>query len=825
MAKFILWHYSEGFRNFLKIWGNYFEFFWNFFSIGRFFRTLLSPWRRDVSRVMQRGFHPVLFFQALVENIITRILGAIIKSVMILVGVFFEILAFLFGIFVVVFWLGAPLALLAGLSAGTTLLAMGGSLTIVFAYWSIFFFGLFVVLISFILWKSELKDYFSMELQELSKEKWFERVWNRVGKEKREIDESILKDGTKLGEFLRSLNLTHEDFSNVITWAIWNQVEKMKKKKFWLRENLMSKRPIGLEWAYAYTVNLDRHSRDLSEGDYSEYRDAQLIGRDNQLKELKRILLRSNQNNALIIGEAGVGRSTIIHTLAKEIRENRGVGTLTQKRILDLDVQDIMSKNQTLEKEEAALEKLFNEAAYAGNIILVLKNIHEYLDSEGKNIAHIISKFLPLATFQIIATTNPDDFHSKIDKKGSLMKYCEKIMVEEMNQEDALAVMLYKLKRIEEKQIVFTYQSLKEIIKLADRYVTNVPFPEKSLDLMEEVLLHWQNSASERFIASKIVNEVVSAKFNVPLGDVEEQESDKLLNLEKRLHERVIGQKFAILQIAEAMRRARVGMVKKDKPLGSFLFLGPTGVGKTESAKALAEAYFGDEKRMVRLDMSEYQMQQSINRLIGSVESKKEGYLVSKVKENPHSLLLLDEIEKAHPDILNLFLQVLDEGHLTDAFGKKVSFKNLIIIATSNAGADIIKECIGQKMKSEEIQKKVMDFAVKNGIFRPEFLNRFEGVIFFHSLSEEESQMVTTLLLNKYAQSLKKEKNITLTFGPGVAEKISQKAYDPVFGARAIDRFIQDKVGDKIVKKIIAKEIEKGGDYIFQETEIEENLS
>ncbi len=824
MGKFILWHYSGGLRNFIEIWKNYFEFFWNFFSIGRFFRTLLSPWRRDVSKVRQRGFHPVLFLQALLENIITRFLGAVIKSTMIFIGVIFEILAFFFGLVLILFWFGAPLAFVVGLGVGGTLLSINGSLLAIFIWMGVFFFGMLVILISLILWKSQIKDYYSMDLENLAREEWFERVWNRIGKEKGEVDENILSDGAKLDEFLRSIDLTQDEFSKVVTWAIWNQIEKNKKRKFWLRENLMSKRPIGLEWAYAYTVNLDNHSQDLSEGDYSEYRDAKLIGRENELKELKQILLRGGQNNAIIIGEAGVGRSTIIHTLAKEIRENKGLGPLSQKRILDLDVQDIMSKYQSADQEEAALENLFNEAAYAGNIILVLKEAHAYMNPEEKDISGIISKFLPLASFQIIATTNPSEFHSKIEKKGNLMKFCEKIMVEEMSQEDTLKVMLYKLKKIEEKRIIFTFQSLREIIKLADRYLTDSPFPEKALDLMEETLLHWQSSGSSQLITHEIVNETVSAKIDVPLGDVEGEESNKLLNLEKHLHERVVGQKFAILQIAEAMRRARIGMVKKNKPLGSFLFLGPTGVGKTESAKALAEAYFGDENRMIRIDMSEYQMQESIDRLIGSSKSGREGHLVSKVKENPYALLLLDEIEKAHPDILNLFLQVLDEGHLTDAFGKKVSFRNLIIIATSNAGADIIKESIQQNMKPEEIQKKVVDFAVKNGIFRPEFLNRFEGVIFFHSLSQEESQMVTTLLLNKFAESLKKEKNVNLTFGPGVAEKISQGAYDPVFGARAIDRFIQDKVGDKIVRKIIAKEIEKGGDYVFEASEIEEDL-
>ncbi len=266
--------------------------------------------------------------------------------------------------------------------------------------------------------------------------------------------------------------------------------------------------------------------------------------------------------------------------------------------------------------------------------------------------------------------------------------------------------------------------------------------------------------------------------------------------------------------------RARIGMSNSTKPIGSFLFLGPTGVGKTESAKALAEAYFGDEKRMIRLDMSEYQKAESLDRLLGSVEINMTGQLANKVKENPYSLLLLDEIEKAHPEILNLFLQILDEGWLTDAFGKKINFRNLIIIATSNAGSDFIKEAVDANMDPEELQGKLVDYTIKEGIFRPEFLNRFEGVIFFHPLEKQETMKVAALQLEKYADRLRKEENINIQFDPQIVNFVIDKGYERKFGARSIDRFIQDKIGDKIVKKIIGGEIKKGDDYVLGLEEI-----
>ena len=267
--------------------------------------------------------------------------------------------------------------------------------------------------------------------------------------------------------------------------------------------------------------------------------------------------------------------------------------------------------------------------------------------------------------------------------------------------------------------------------------------------------------------------------------------------------------------------RARIGMSSETKPMGSFLFLGPTGVGKTETAKALAEAYFGDENKMIRLDMSEYQKIDSIDRLIGSGETGKPGILENKVRESPYALLLLDEIEKSHPDVLNLFLQVLDEGWLTDAFGKKINFKNQIIIATSNAGSEIIKEAVESKMNPEEIQKKVTDFVTKEGIFRPELLNRFEGVVFFHSLTLEDLAQVTALILERYAARLEKEKNIRIIFDPGIIEKIVLEGNDPLFGARAINRYVEDKIGDNIVKKIIAGEIKEATEFSFGPADIE----
>lgn len=824
MAGFFLWHYTEGSKNFFRVWKNYLEFFWYRYSIGRFLKTLFSPWKRDVSRVGERGFHPVLLLQTLILNIITRIIGSLVRSAVIIAGLIMEILAIILGALLLIIWLLAPLVFV--FSLGEIVFSLTKDSQILVLFWSVaLFLSLAITAISLLSFRNKDRDYLSENLANLAKEKWFERVWNRIGKTGSEISPGILENEEALQEYLRTVDVTPQEFLQIVGWETLIQIEREKKRKFWLKENLMSGMPIGRNWTYAYTVHLDNYSADLSLADFSEYSDAELVGMENDLSELEQILLRSSQNNAILIGEAGVGKDTIIHTLAKRIRTNDIRGGLGNKRILEIDIKQIIADHSADGGLDQILSMLFSEASYAGNIILVMKDMHEYVgdpSGSGHDISSILSEFLGVSSFQIIGLTDPAQFHSKIEKKSNIMKYCEKIMIDEMSGEDAMKVMSYKLRDIEKNRVIFTYQALREIVKLSDRYISDSPYPEKALDLMEEVILHWKNLPSDQFITARVVDSAVSAKIKVPLGEVGSDESEKLLNLEKYLHERVVGQEFAVQQIAETMRRARIGMTDSNKPIGSFLFMGPTGVGKTESSKALAEAYFGDENRMIRLDMSEYQTQESIDRLIGSAATGKEGYLVSKVKENPYALLLLDEVEKAYPDILNLFLQVLDEGHLTDAFGKKISFRNLIIIATSNAGSEIIKEGIRDNLPAKAIQKQVIDWATKEGVFRPEFLNRFEGVVFFTPLSQEDIFKVTGYLLEKYQEKLRQEENIDVTFEQGLVEKVAQNAYDPTFGARAIHRYIEDKIGDKIVKKIISGELQKGVNFSFEVGDMEE---
>jgi ATP-dependent Clp protease ATP-binding subunit ClpC len=354
--------------------------------------------------------------------------------------------------------------------------------------------------------------------------------------------------------------------------------------------------------------------------------------------------------------------------------------------------------------------------------------------------------------------------------------------------------------------VFFTFPAIKGIISLCSKYLPAIPFPEKAIDVIDELAV-LASQRKEKIVFLKDVEKIVERKAKVPIGEIEEAEKRKLLRLEELIHQRIIDHEEAVKEVSEALRRARAEITVRKGPIGSFLFLGPTGVGKTETAKALSEIYFGSEEKMIRLDMSEFQNLSDIPRLLGG--PGEEGLLTTPVRERPFSLLLLDEFEKAHPKILNLFLQIFDEGYLTDGMGRKVSFKNTIIIATSNAGAEIIWEKLRETQKLEIIKEELLSYLIQNKIFTPELLNRFDGIIIFKPLTKESLLKIAELLLKKIQKQLK-EKEIDFVITEPLKEKIVELSYDPKFGAREMQRVIQEKVGNALARAILSGRIKRG---------------
>ena len=484
---------------------------------------------------------------------------------------------------------------------------------------------------------------------------------------------------------------------------------------------------------------------------------------------------------------------------------------INYKRIIQLDLTSVAAQTGTVAEAEAILDKVFREAVSAGNIVLVIDEFHNFIggiDRPGVvDVSGIISPYLNLSQFQVVATTSFAGLHKNIEQKPAILSLFEKVEVSEPSERETFLILEELALVLERKYKKFiTFLALREIISLAKRYLPAVPFPKSAVDLLDELMVQ-VSSTKEKIVLPEHVAQLVSEKTEIPVGEVQIQEREVLLNLENLLHKRIINQNEAVREVSTALRRARADITIRKGPMGTFLFLGPTGVGKTETSKALSAVYFGSEDKMIRLDMSEFQNTADIPRLLGSVSE--EGFLTTQVRENPFSMVLLDEIEKAHPNILNLFLQVLDEGHLTDGLGRKVDFKNTIIIATSNAGYQIILDALKKEKDWAGVKGDLLDFIFNKGIFRPEFINRFDAMVVFQPLSRENLLDIAELMLQKLKRNLQ-EKDIEFVVSLPLKEKIVELGYNPTFGAREMRRVIQNKVENVLASALLSGQIKRG---------------
>jgi len=657
---------------------------------------------------------------------------------------------------------------------------------------------------------------------------------NRLLEDKREEEEveSLLielakdKEKIKLGEilfvlaqknkifkeFLIQYELKPEDLKEVADWIDYLESEFLEAKKFWKYENLIKKGTLAREWTAGYTVLLDQYSFDVTKSmRYQGFR--RIFAHEKEVKTMEAILASPEKNDVLIVGEAGTGRRSMIEALANDLALGKSLPQLNFKRVVYLDLPKIISETETTEEAEKILDQIFSEVAFAGNVILVIDNIHQYVGVETERklgvveISGVLSSYLQLPNFCCVGITTYEGLHKNLEQRPILLEAFEKIEVKEVSEDEALKILEDRALRLEAKyKVFFTFPAIKGIVSLCSRYLPAIPFPEKAIDVIDELAV-LASQRKEKIVFLKDVEKVVERKAKVPIGEIEEAEKRKLLRLEELIHQRIIDQEEAVKEVSEALRRARAEITVRKGPIGSFLFLGPTGVGKTETAKALSEIYFGSEEKMIRLDMSEFQNLSDIPRLLGG--PGEEGLLTTPVRERPFSLLLLDEFEKAHPKILNLFLQIFDEGHLTDGMGRKVSFKNTIIIATSNAGAEIIWEKLRETQKLEIIKEELLSYLIQNKIFTPELLNRFDGIIIFKPLTKESLLKIAELLLKKIQKQLK-EKEIDFVITEPLKEKIVELSYNPKFGAREMQRIIQEKVGNVLAKAILSGRIKRG---------------
>lgn len=628
----------------------------------------------------------------------------------------------------------------------------------------------------------------------------------RAAKQLTEVDllSGLVLASQEIRDFFYDFNIDENKIDNVITWVNINK-ELMERYSLF-RSRAMFKPKSGMNRAYTAmaTPLLNAFSEDLTLLAKQGYLPL-TVARDKELNEII-TLVESDYSSVILVGPAGVGKGAIVDGLANRMMAEEVPEIFQDKRLVSLSVSALISGATGIGVLEERFLGILRETAASGNIILYIDNIQHLVGassgSEGIDLAAVLAGEIRQGNVIVLASTDNKEYVSFIES-SELGQTLKKIKIEEPDKNQAIKMMEAHVGTVEAKhKIYFTYDALEKIYDFSDRYMPEQHLPKKAIDLMDEVgIMVAKSQRQDRLVRAEDVATLVSHKTNIPLTQVSSSESARLLNLEEEIHQRIVGQDEAVKLVATALRRARAELRDKKRPISNLLFLGPTGVGKTELAKTVAEKYFGAEENMIRLDMSEYQTQESLPRLIGSPQNATPGLLTEAVRHQPFALLLLDEIEKAHPDILNIFLQVMEDGRLTDALGRTVDFTNLILVATSNAGTGFIQDQITAGKNIEEFKDKLIKEEIRD-VFRPEFINRFDAVVIFRTLTPEEIYKIAGLLLKKVAQRLE-TKGIFFEVTPAAQRELAQAGFDPVYGARPLRRLIQERVDNALAEFLL----------------------
>lgn len=627
------------------------------------------------------------------------------------------------------------------------------------------------------------------------------------------------------------------------------------------------------------TPTLDKYSRDIT----MEARHGNLdpvVGREKEIQRVMQILSRRMKNNPCLVGEPGVGKTAVVEGIAYMISRGNVPDTVKGKRLLSLDISGMLAGSKYRGEFEDRIKKVIQEVMMSGDVILFVDELYTLVgagDAEGAiDASNILKPSLSRGEIQMIGATTIAEYRKYIEKDAALERRFQPVNVEEPTRDEAVDI-LKGLRSCYEQHhgVEISDEAVEAAVDLSVRYITDRFLPDKAIDLMDEAcsrrrlgfsaqgivqdrsvaelatldsdletalisgnieeaanIRHRQEELAKKTARSQLagrhniivgendIADVVSVWTKIPVSKLTEKESKRLEKLETELHKRVVGQEEAVSAVAKAIKRSRVGLKDPRRPIGTFLFLGPTGVGKTELSKALADVVFGSEDALIRVDMSEYMEKHSVSKLIGSppgyVGFEEGGQLSEKVRTNPYSVILFDEIEKAHSDVFNILLQVLDDGHITDSQGRKVDFKNTIIIMTSNTGAQRIidPKQLGfvtvqdDNKEHEDMKKNVMDELKRT--FKPEFLNRIDDTIVFHALSEKNVRDIAGLMLKELKNRVQAQMDIELKFTDNMKKYIFEKGYDKKYGARPLRRAIQTYVEDELAEAILAGGVHKG---------------
>lgn len=614
-------------------------------------------------------------------------------------------------------------------------------------------------------------------------------------------------------KLLFSKEIKEAEFIHILYWA--RARYKSEEQKRPIRAEFLEQ-GIGEDWVYGWTLETKKYTVDITNQALKEK--PILIGRNKEYKEIIEALLDKTKNSVLLVGDPGSGKTTIIKYLALKSFTGKIEGPLKHKRILELMVSVLLSGVASQGELQERLTSIMQEISHAGNVMLYISKLEDILGSSGLNLdlSSVIIPYIKEGDITIVTATTPSGYKTHIEPLRDFVEFFDVIKLDEPETDLAIQMLMEEASLVENSyKLSITYKAIKASVEYANRYLRDTSLPGSAVTLLDETA----NGAGlnrKKIVDKEDIIAKVEETTKVRIGQPNREEKDLLLSFEDKMHEKIVDQEEAVSSIATALRRLRSGVEKQDKPI-SFLFLGPTGVGKTETAKILANLYFGGEGSMIRLDMSEYKTQSSVERMI-------DGELTQAIYEYPASLVLLDEFEKANPDILDLFLQILDDGRLTNGAGKTVSFADAIIIATSNAGSELIREELknGQGANAN-FPSKLLDYLEKKGIFKPELLNRFDSIITFKPLGINEIYAITGLLLTKVKQKLKEE-DIDISFDEKIKEKIAIEGFNEEFGARPLRRYIQDKIENALAEKILSSQILRGNS-ISVSTDKNNNIS
>lgn len=637
----------------------------------------------------------------------------------------------------------------------------------------------------------------------------------------RELVGFLYSNDKSFSQFLAECGINEEKLLGAVSWVVYEIEYHEYGKRWWSRSNLASMPGIAKDWGFGNTTILDKYSWDLLYGLTSSVDLYEYSIRDEELRQLENLLSKQKEANVFLIADTNDERLDLVWCLARRIRDRVVPATLEYKRPVLFNSAVFLSQFKEKASLEQELLKIMREVSEAGNVLLIFDNFSSLIrgfQAFQSDLLELLYPFLSSSEVQIIALASNDDFHRDLEPRTGLMALFDRIFVRPLPTESIIRQLEKTIWSIEERhKLFFTYPALLMIVVGAERYFGSGDSGDKALDLVTE-LVPWAKQQGRQVIGVAEVEEILKSKTGVPIGKIGESERDKLLSLEKKLAERVIGQREAIVQVSNALRRSRAGIRNERKPIGSFLFLGPTGVGKTETAKALAETMFGGEKNLLRLDMAEFQTAEASEDLIGGRVVGEPGRLARLVRENPYGVLLLDEIEKAHPDIHDLFLTIFDEGYFTDKSGQQVNLRNMIIIATSNAGADLIWQMIrsgqGEKLPVDEL----INHLVSKAIFKPELLNRFDAVVVYRPLQPAELEQISRLMLGRLAKRLA-EQGITLVLSDYLISAVARLGANEIFGARPMQRYIQDNIEQQIADGLVRGTVSSGQTISFSPEE------